>query len=99
RGETLQRPTATEGPPGFEVRILESPLRQLIARPLVGALHAWRSGETWSNDVAQVTQRLHNLRAIHAFVFDALDRVVRVWGGRCSLLGRQRYRRSNKDQE
>jgi hypothetical protein len=39
RAESLQRPTTAEWPPRFEVRVLQSPPLQRLARPVVRALH------------------------------------------------------------
>jgi hypothetical protein len=81
RREALQSPAATERPPRFEVRVLEAPLRKLVARPLVCALHVGRACKTRADDVRQIVQSLHQLRAVHPLVADALDWVVGVGRG------------------
>src|SRR5262245_20314426 len=74
--------------------ILQTPLRQLIARPFVRSLHVRRCGETWTDDVAQIAQGVHHLRAIRSFIFYFLNGIVWI-ADRCllsSLTGRLRRR-------
>ena len=67
----------------------KSPLGHLISRPLVRSFHPRRSSQTWTDDVAEITQRLHYLRSIHALVFDSFDRIVWIRCGSGVVLRRR----------
>src|SRR2546429_7611766 len=55
RRKMFQRPATAERTPGLEMRILQTPLCQGVARPFVGALCVRRRGQTGPDDICQIT--------------------------------------------
>jgi len=73
--DVLIRPAAAERSPGFQMRVAQSHCRQLIARPLVGALHVGRSGQPLADRVHQSARIVHDLGVVKAFVTNTGDRL------------------------
>ena len=83
RADKLLRPAAAKRAPAFQVRVLQPPRGELIARPFVGALHLRRAGQARANAVGQLAHDFHHVRIFEAFLPDARDHfVVKVFDGR-----------------
>src|SRR5262249_45024416 len=73
RREGLERPSAAEGTPGFEMDVLQSPFSHLLLGPFLRRFDVGGPGQPWSVDIGQVAQSFHYVRMLHAFFFDFVD--------------------------
>ena len=65
--KALQRPTATERSPCFEMSILQTPLVSCRGS-IRSSASCWASSQPRANNIAQIRERLHHLRAIQALI-------------------------------
>ncbi len=71
----LVAPAAPEGLPRLQVRVGEPPVRELLARPVVGPLHVRRPRQARADLVHQVARDLHDLRIAEPLLPDLRDHV------------------------
>src|ERR1700722_4212293 len=69
--DVLVGPAAAERSPRFKVRVGESHGSELVARPLVGALHVGGSSEALANGIHQSRGVVHHFGVVESFVADA----------------------------
>ena len=71
--DILIGPSATEGAPGFEVGIAQAHGGELVARPLIGALHVGRSGKAFADRIHEAGGEIHHFGIVEALIADAGD--------------------------
>ncbi len=84
--DVLIGPSAAEGPPRLEVRVAQAHGGELVASPLVGALHVGRSGEPFADRIHQAGGKFHDFGIAEAFVANAgdgleINLLLRLHGG------------------